>query len=129
MRAIFGALENPIPLSTTPDTSRLQSEEEVEASFDVTSSKPVRLQIIFYRDSTKVPVVPDPPLHQTMVTYYPMDFLDTPEVYEDPAEDSGALRWDGRSLVWLSGPSRELMKDLREGRTMSGRESGSRGGL
>ena len=46
VRAIYGALENPTPPSKTPDSTRLQSDEEVEAFLDVTSSKPVRLQIV-----------------------------------------------------------------------------------
>ena len=37
------------PPGKIPDSTRLQSDEEVEAFFEVTSSKPVRLQIVLFK--------------------------------------------------------------------------------
>jgi len=54
VRAIYGALENLAPSSVIPDATRLQSDEEVEAFFDLTSSKPIQLQIVLHRDPNQV---------------------------------------------------------------------------
>ena len=91
VRAIFGALENPIPPSRIPDAARLETDEEVEAFFDVTSSKPIRLQIVLYRDENQVPPVSDSPPPDDG-NYFDKDFLNQPEEYDDPAEDSDALQ-------------------------------------
>jgi hypothetical protein len=95
VRAIFGALDNPTPTNTIPDATRLQSDEEVEAFFEVTASKPIRLQVLLHRYAKDVvvqpPLVPDTPPPDDG-PYFPVDFLDVPEVYDDPAEDSDNLR-------------------------------------
>lgn len=93
VRAIYGALENATPPSKIPDSTRLQSDEEVEAFLDVTSSKPVRMQIVLYKPedlTVNPPIVNTPPPDDG--AYFPPDFLDTPEEYFDPAEDSDSLR-------------------------------------
>jgi hypothetical protein len=94
VRAIYGALDNPTAPNTTPDATRLQSDEEVEAFFDVTSSKPIRLQVILHKYAKDVAVradmVPDTPPPDDG-DYFPVDFLDVPETYNDPAEDSDNL--------------------------------------
>ena len=59
--AIFGAIDNPTPPSGIPDSVRLQTDEEVEAFYDISASKPIRLQVILYRDPAANPVVPDSP--------------------------------------------------------------------
>jgi len=43
VRAIFGVIANPTPPGRIPEAIRLQSDEEVEAFFDLTSAKPIRL--------------------------------------------------------------------------------------
>ena len=61
VRAIYGALENPIPPSRIPDAAQLRSDEEVEAFFEVTSAKPIRLQVVLYKDRTRVPAPANTP--------------------------------------------------------------------
>ena len=90
VRAIFGALDNPTPPSVISDTIRLQTDQEVEVFYDITASKPIRLQVMLYRDYTVNPVGPDsPPIDDEL--YFSKDFLDTPEHYMDPPEDSDNL--------------------------------------
>ena len=91
VRAIYGALESPNRTGDIPDATRLQSDEEVEAFIDITSSKPIRLQVILYRDPNANPVVADSPPPDDG-DYFPADFLDAAEMYDEPAEDSDALR-------------------------------------
>jgi len=43
VQAIIGAIENPTQASPIRDTTRLKSDEVVEAFFDITNSKPIRL--------------------------------------------------------------------------------------
>jgi len=43
VRAIFRAIANPMPPGRIPEATRLQSDEEVVAFFDLTSAKPIRL--------------------------------------------------------------------------------------
>ena len=90
VRPIYRALENPISPSRIPDATRLRSDTEIEAFFEATSTKPIRLQVVLYKDSTRVPA--------TVNTAPPDDgayiedaFLDASEEYEDPAEDSDTL--------------------------------------
>ena len=94
VRAIYGALDNLTPTNTTPDATRLQSDEEVEAFFEVTSSKPIWLQVMLHRHAKDVvvrpPLIPDTPPPDDGA-YFPVDFLDIAEVYDDPAEDSDNL--------------------------------------
>ena len=95
IRAIFGAIDNPTAPSVIPDSVRLQTDEEVEAFYDITAFKPIRLQVILYRDPATNPVVPDSPPPDDE-PYFPKDFLDAPAYYIDPAEDSHNL---ARSLA------------------------------
>ena len=90
IRAIYGALANPVPTCTVPDATRLQSDNEVEAFFEVTSSTPIRLQIVLHRNPTAGPMVRDtpPPDHGA---YFPVDLFSTPEERNDSAEDSDPL--------------------------------------
>jgi len=91
VRAIYGALENPAPPSIIPDATRLQSDEKVEAFFDLTSSKPIRLQIVLHRDPNQVPVVPDSPPPDDG-PYFTLGFLNVAELYDEPAEDSDTIQ-------------------------------------
>ena len=93
VRAINGALENPAPPSVIPDATRLQSDEKVEAFFDLTSSKPIRLQIVLHRDPNQVPVVPDSPPPDDG-PYFTLDFLNAAELYDDPGENSNTIQWN-----------------------------------
>ena len=90
VKAIFGAIDNPTPPSVIPDTTRLQTDKEVKAFYDITAYKPIHLQVILYRDSTVNPVVPDslPPYDEP---YFLKDFLYATEHYRDPVEDSDNL--------------------------------------
>jgi hypothetical protein len=90
VRAIFGALENPTPPSRIPDATRLRSDEEVEAFFDLTSAKPIRLQVVLRRDPEADPQKEDSPPPGDG-EYFAADFLDAAEEYNDPGEDSDAL--------------------------------------
>ena len=68
----------------------MRSDEEIEAFFEVTSAKPIRLQVVLYKDSTRVPApVNTPPPDDG--AYFEDGFLDAPEEYDDPAEDSDTL--------------------------------------
>ncbi|KAF8435592.1 hypothetical protein BGX38DRAFT_1274931 [Terfezia claveryi] len=90
VRAIFGALKNPRLPNTIPDAMHLQSDEEVEVFFDFTNAQPIRLQVVLLRDPTAVPFRADsaPPDDGA---YFPDDFLDAAEQYDDPGEDSDTL--------------------------------------
>jgi len=91
VRAIFGVIENPTQASPVPDTTHLKSDEEVEAFFDITNSKPIRLQVVLRRDPMADPQREESaPLDNG--AYFPADFLDAAEQYDDPAEDSDAFR-------------------------------------
>ena len=90
VRAIFGTLDNPTPPSVIPDTIRLQTDEGVEAFYNITVFKPIHLQVILYRNPRVNPVVPDSPLPNDKPYFY-KDFLDATEHYMDPAEDSDNL--------------------------------------
>ena len=90
VRPIYRALENPIPPSRIPDATRLRSDAQIEAFFEATSTKPIRLQVVLYKDSTRVPapVNTAPPDDGA---YIEDAFLDASEEYDDPAEDSDTL--------------------------------------
>ena len=90
VRAVFGALENPTRHNPIPDATRLQSDEEVEAFFDLTNAKPIRFQVVLRRDPEAVPLREDTPPPDDG-EYFPEDFLNAAEEYNDPAEDSDAL--------------------------------------
>ena len=90
VRAMFGTIGNPTAPSVSPDSVRLQTDEEVEAFYDITASKQIRLQVMLYRDPAANPMVPDSPPPDDE-QYYPKDFLDAPAYYIDPAEDSDNL--------------------------------------
>ena len=95
VRVIFGDIDNPTPPSVIPDSVRLQTDEEEETFYNITASKPIRLQVILYRDSQPIPMVADSPPPDDE-PYFPRDFLDAPGYYIDPAEDSDNL---ARSLA------------------------------
>jgi len=69
----------------------VQFDEEVEAFFDLTSAKPIRLQVVLRRDPEAVPLKADSPPPDDGDSF-PVDFLNAPEVYDDPGEDSDAFR-------------------------------------
>ena len=73
----------------------MQTDEEVEAFYDITASKAIRLQVILCRDPAANPVVPDSPSPDDK-PYFPKDFLDALAYYIDTAEDSDNL---ARSLA------------------------------
>ncbi|KAF8423732.1 hypothetical protein BGX38DRAFT_1238459 [Terfezia claveryi] len=104
VRAIFGALENPRLPNTIPDATRLQSDEEVEAFFDLTNAQPIRLQA----DS--------PPPDDG--AYFPRDFLDAAEQYNDPGEDSDTLC---RNLAGYSKRTMPRKDEAFEDRKMAAR--------
>ena len=52
VRAVYGALKKPCAPRTIPDATWLQSNEEVQAFFEITMANPVRLQVILHRDPT-----------------------------------------------------------------------------
>ena len=90
VRAIYGAIENPIPPSRIPDATRLRSDKKIEALLVATSGKPIRLQVVLYKNNTRVPAPVDtPPLNDS--AYFEDGFLDASEEYDDPAEDSDTL--------------------------------------
>ena len=91
VRAIFRVIANPTPPGRIPEATRLQSDEEGEAFFDLTSTKPIRLQVVLHRDPKAVPLKADSPPPDDS-DFFPVDFLNTPEVYDDPGEDSDAFR-------------------------------------
>ena len=90
VRAIFCDKENPTPPSVIPHSVRLQTDEEVVVFYDITASKPIRLQVILCRDPAANPVVPDSPPPDDEL-YFPKVFLDAPAYYIEPAEDSITL--------------------------------------
>ena len=87
VRGFFGAIDNPTPPNVIPDSVRLQTEEEVEAFYDITASKPIWLQVILYRDPAANPLVPDSPPPDDEPSF-PKDFIDAPAYYIDPTTDS-----------------------------------------
>ncbi|RPB21014.1 hypothetical protein L211DRAFT_851757 [Terfezia boudieri ATCC MYA-4762] len=90
VRVIYGALDNPNPGNAIPPATCLQTDEEVQAFLELSLSKPIRIQVILYRDSTLVPPVADSPPPDDGA-YFAADFLDVAEEYMDPAEDSDSL--------------------------------------
>ena len=95
VRAIFGAIDNPTPPSIIPDSVHLQTDEEVEAFYDTTASKPIHLQVILYRNPAANAVVLDSPPPDDKL-YFPKDFSDAPACNIDTAEDLDNL---ARSLA------------------------------
>jgi len=91
VRAIYGALENPTLPSIIPDATRVQSDKEVGALFDLTSSKPIRLQIVLHREPNQVPVVPDSPPPDDG-PYFTLHFLNAAELYDGSAEYSNTIQ-------------------------------------
>ncbi|RPB18117.1 hypothetical protein L211DRAFT_854446 [Terfezia boudieri ATCC MYA-4762] len=87
---IYGALDNPNPPNAIPPATRLQSDEEVQAFLELSSAKPIRIQVILYRDPDLVPLVADSPPPDDG-PYFAADFLDAVEEYMDPAKDSYSL--------------------------------------
>jgi len=108
VRAIFGVIANPTPPGRIPEATRLQSDEEVEAFFDLTSAKPIRLQVVLRRDPEAVPLKADSPPPDDG-DFFPVDFLNAPEVYDDPGEDSDTFRQN------LAGYAKRTMPRTDEG--------------
>jgi len=90
VRAIFGALNNAVARSIIPDATRLQSDKEVEAFFELTCSKPIRIQVILHRDPNLVPLLVDYPPPEDGA-YFALGSFDAVEKYDDSAEDSDAI--------------------------------------
>ncbi|RPB21815.1 hypothetical protein L211DRAFT_851266 [Terfezia boudieri ATCC MYA-4762] len=90
VRAIYRALDNPNLPNAIPPATRLQSDEEVQAFLELSSAKPIRIQVILYRDPDLVPLVADSPPPDDG-PYFAVDFLDAVEEYMAPAEDSDSL--------------------------------------
>ena len=90
VQAIYGARENPIARRRNPDATRFRSDEEIEAFLEATSAKPIRLQVVLYEHSIRMPapVNTSPPNDGA---YFKDGFLDAPEEYDDPAEDLDTL--------------------------------------
>ncbi|KAF8458808.1 hypothetical protein BGX38DRAFT_1138403 [Terfezia claveryi] len=88
--AVYGALDNPNPLNTISPATRLQTDKEVLAFLELSSSKLIRIQVILYRDPALEPVVADSPPPDDGA-YFAADFLDAAEEYMNPAEDSDSL--------------------------------------
>jgi len=89
--AIFGAIANPTPPGRIPEATQLQSDVEVEVFFDLTSAKPIRLQVVPRRDPEAVPLKADSPPAEDD-DFSPGDLLHALEEYDDPGEDSNAFR-------------------------------------
>ncbi|RPB19989.1 hypothetical protein L211DRAFT_852695 [Terfezia boudieri ATCC MYA-4762] len=90
VRVIYRALDNPNPGNVIPPATLLQTNEEVQAFLELYLSKPIRIQVIFYRDLTLVPPVVDSTSPDDGA-YFAADFLDAAEQYMDPAEDFDSL--------------------------------------
>ncbi|RPB18166.1 hypothetical protein L211DRAFT_854394 [Terfezia boudieri ATCC MYA-4762] len=108
VRAIYGALDNPNPPNAIPPATRLQSDEEMQAFLELSSAKPIRIQVILYRDPDLVPLVVDS-LPPDDSPYFAADFLDAVEEYIDPAEDSDLLSRN------LAGFTKRTFPRTREG--------------
>ena len=108
VRAIFGAIANPTLPGIIPEATRLQSDEEVEASFDLTSVKPIRLQVVLCREPGVVPLKADSSSPDDG-DFFSLDFLNPPEVYNNPGEDSDAFRRN------LTGYAKRTMPRTDEG--------------
>ena len=81
-----------------PDARRLQSDEQVEAFFEVTAYKPIRLPVVLHRDPNQVPLVPDSPPPNNGPNFA-VDFLHAAEVYQDPTQDSDMLQRNLAGMV------------------------------
>ncbi|RPB18640.1 hypothetical protein L211DRAFT_853934 [Terfezia boudieri ATCC MYA-4762] len=108
VRAIYGALDNPNPPNAIPPATCLQSDEEVQAFLELSSAKPIRIQVILYRDPNLVPLVADSSPSDDG-PYFAADFLDAVEEYMDPAEDSDSLSRN------LAGFAKRTFPRTREG--------------
>ncbi|RPB18932.1 hypothetical protein L211DRAFT_853642 [Terfezia boudieri ATCC MYA-4762] len=103
VRVIYEALDNQNPGNVILPAICLQTDEEVQAFLEQSLSKPIRIQVILYRDSTLVPpVVGSPPPDDG--TYFAADFFDTVEEYMDPAEDSDSLSRNLTSFIKYTFP-------------------------
>ncbi|KAF8422328.1 hypothetical protein BGX38DRAFT_1279818 [Terfezia claveryi] len=56
VRAVYGVLDNPNPPNTIPPAMHLQTDEEVQAFLELSSSKTIRIHIILYRDLALEPL-------------------------------------------------------------------------
>ena len=63
----------------------------MEAVFEITVANPVRLQVILHRDPKLEEGARNSPPEDDS-EYFAPDFLDTAEVYDNPAEDCDTLR-------------------------------------
>jgi len=113
VRAIFGALDNAIAPSIIPDAIRLQSDEEVEAFFELICSKPIRIQVILHRDPNLVPLVADFPPPEDGAYFAPGSF-DAVEEYDDPVEDSDAIHRNLAGMAKRTFPRTEVAFEERK---------------
>jgi len=113
VQAIYGALQNPAPPRVILDATRLQSDEEVVVFFDLTSSKPIRLQIVLHRDPNQVPVMPDSPPPDDG-PYLVLDFLNAAELYDNPAEASDTIQRNLAAFANRAFPKRDYALEERK---------------
>ncbi|RPB18174.1 hypothetical protein L211DRAFT_854378 [Terfezia boudieri ATCC MYA-4762] len=90
VRVIYGALDNLNSGNAIPATIHLQTDEEVQAFLELSLLKPIRIQVILYRDSTLIPPVADRAPPDDSI-YFVANFLNIGEEYMDPTEDSNSL--------------------------------------
>ncbi|RPB26198.1 hypothetical protein L211DRAFT_847356 [Terfezia boudieri ATCC MYA-4762] len=98
VQTIYGALDNPNLPNTIPPATCLQSDEEVQTFLELSSVKPIQIQVILYRDPDLVPLVADSPPPDDSL-YFTADILDPVEEYMDPAEDSDSLSQNLASFI------------------------------
>jgi len=90
VRTIFGALDNAVAPSIIPDATRVQSDKEVEAFFELTCSRLIQIQVILHRDPNLVPLVADSPPSEDGAYFAPGSF-DAVDEYDYPAKNSDAI--------------------------------------
>ena len=88
IREILGALEDPTAAnpSIPADWTSLKTDAEVAAFLKMTYANPIRLLLVLHHNDAR----PDTPLPDAGDKYFPEDHF-TPEMYDDPCEDSDAI--------------------------------------
>ena len=99
---IRGFLLDPAPPTddVPADWSCLNSDEEVKAFLQMTKAEPVRLLVILHRSTG----ANTPPLSSS---YFALNKFQPLEEYNDPAEDSDALRRDAARVGWQRMPLKD----------------------
>jgi len=113
VRAIFGTLDNAIASSIIPDATRLQSDEEVEAFFELTYLKPIRIHVILHRDPNLVPLIADSPPPKDG-TYFALGSFDAVEEYDNPVEDSDTIHWNLAGMTKRTFPRTDVAFEERK---------------